>query len=51
MMSERGIVLAYTTILRWVQWYVPAFEKQWSHYRLTASLAGGYRKRAGRGVF
>jgi transposase-like protein len=32
MMSERGIALAHTTILRWVQRYVPIFEKQWSHY-------------------
>jgi transposase-like protein len=31
-MSERGIILAHTTILRWVQRYVPAFEKQWSQY-------------------
>jgi transposase-like protein len=28
MMSELGIVLAHTTILRWVQRSVPAFEKQ-----------------------
>ena len=32
MMGERGIALAHTTILRWVQRYVPVFEKQWSHY-------------------
>jgi transposase-like protein len=32
MMSERGIALAHTTILRWVQRYVPVFEKQWSQY-------------------
>jgi hypothetical protein len=32
MMSERGIALAHMTILRWVQRYVPVFEKQWSHY-------------------
>src|SRR6201997_1585812 len=32
MMSERGIVLAHTTILRWVQRYVPDFEKRWNHY-------------------
>jgi len=31
-LSERGIALAHTTILRWVQRYVPVFEKQWSHY-------------------
>jgi transposase-like protein len=32
MMAERGIVLAHTTILRWVQHYVPEFEKRWSRY-------------------
>jgi transposase-like protein len=24
--------LAHTTILRWVQQYVPEFEKRWNHY-------------------
>ena len=32
MMAERGIPLAHTTILRWVQRYVPEFEKRWSRY-------------------
>ena len=32
MMAERGVVLAHTTILRWVQRYVPEFEKCWSRY-------------------
>jgi transposase-like protein len=32
MMGERGIALAHTTILRWVQRYVPEFEKRWSVY-------------------
>ena len=31
-MSERGIALAHTTILRWVQRYVPEFEKRWNRY-------------------
>src|ERR1044071_707332 len=30
MMAERGIILAHTTILRWVQRYVPEFEKKWN---------------------
>src|SRR5271165_2474019 len=30
MMAERGIALAHTTILRWVQRYVPEFEKRWN---------------------
>ena len=32
MMAERGVVLVHTTILRWVQRYVPEFEKLWSRY-------------------
>ena len=32
MMAERGAVLVHTTILRWVQHYVPEFEKRWSRY-------------------
>jgi transposase-like protein len=32
MMAERGVVLAHTTILRWVQRYVPEFEKRWNQY-------------------
>ena len=34
MMAERGIGLAHTTILRWVQQYVPEFEKRWNRYAL-----------------
>jgi transposase-like protein len=32
MMAERGVPLSHTTILRWVQQYVPEFEKRWNHY-------------------
>ena len=32
MMAERGIALAHTTILRWVQRYVPDFETRWNQY-------------------
>ena len=32
MMAERGIALAHTTILRWVQHYTPEFEKRWKRY-------------------
>ena len=31
-MVERGIDLARTTIMRWVQRYVPEFEKHWQRY-------------------
>jgi transposase-like protein len=32
MMNERGICLAHTTILRWVQHYAPEFAKRWQRY-------------------
>ena len=32
MMADRGISLAHTTILRWVQHYLPEFEKRWKCY-------------------
>ena len=32
MMGERGIGMARTTILRWVQHYTPEFEKRWQRY-------------------
>jgi putative transposase len=37
MMAERGLVVAYTTIMRRVQRRTPAFEKRWNRYaRMTA---------------
>jgi transposase-like protein len=32
MMVERGVALSHTTILRWVQRFVPEFEKRWRRY-------------------
>src|SRR5262245_24402360 len=32
MMTERGIDLAYATIMRWVQRYVPEVAKHWQRY-------------------
>ncbi len=32
MMAERGVDISHTTILRWVQRYVPEFEKCWHRY-------------------
>jgi transposase-like protein len=31
-MAERTISVAHTTILRWVQHYLPEFEKRWKRY-------------------
>jgi transposase-like protein len=32
MMADRGIPVTHTTILRWVQCYLPEFEKRWRRY-------------------
>jgi transposase-like protein len=31
-MAERGVSVVHTTVLRWVQRFVPAFEKKWKNY-------------------
>jgi transposase-like protein len=41
MMRERGIALAHTTVLRWVQRYVPEFEKRWNQY--ARPIGGSWR--------
>ncbi len=35
MMAERGLSMAHTTIMRWVQHYAPEFEKRWRPFALT----------------
>ena len=41
MMAERGTMLVHTTILRWVQRYVPEFEKRCSRY--SPPVGGSWR--------
>ena len=41
MMGERGIGMAHTTILRWVQYYSPEFEKRWNRFART--VGGSWR--------
>jgi transposase-like protein len=41
MMGERGIDLAHTTILRWVQHYTPEFQKRW--HRFARTVGGSWR--------
>uniref|UniRef100_UPI0038B9CE4B IS6 family transposase n=1 Tax=Paraburkholderia sediminicola TaxID=458836 RepID=UPI0038B9CE4B len=36
MMAERGLSLAHTTILRWVQRYTPEFVRRWNHFATPA---------------
>ncbi len=32
MMFERGLAMAPSTIYRWVQYYVPEFERRWNRF-------------------
>ena len=41
MLGERGIDVAHTTILRWVQHYTPEFHKRWN--RFTRTVGGSWR--------
>jgi transposase-like protein len=41
MMAERGVSLAPSTILRWVQHYAPEFEKRWK--RFVRAVGGSWR--------
>lgn len=39
MMAERGLPIAHTTILRWVQRYAPDFDKRWSRFAVSAGTS------------
>ena len=39
LMRERGVTLVHTTVMRWVQCYVPVFEKQWKKYARPVGLS------------
>jgi transposase-like protein len=41
MMAERGVSVAPSTILRWVQHYTPEFEKRWN--RFARPVGGSWR--------
>jgi transposase-like protein len=41
MMAERGISVAHSTILRWVQHFRPEFERRWQ--RFARSMGGSWR--------
>jgi transposase-like protein len=32
MMAERGVELAHTTVLRWIQHFMPEFERRWMRF-------------------
>ena len=35
LMAERGVTVAHTTVMRWVQRFIPVFEKRWQKYART----------------
>jgi transposase-like protein len=39
MMRERGLSMAHTTIMRWVQYYTPEFERRWSRFTQPAGTS------------
>jgi transposase-like protein len=39
MMAERGLWVAHTTILRWVQRYTPEFDNRWSRFSAQAGTS------------
>lgn len=39
MMAERGVSIAHTTILRWVQRYAPEFDKRWNRFSVQAGTS------------
>ena len=39
MIAERGTSLAHTTIMRWIQRYVPEFEKRWNRFACRAGAS------------
>jgi transposase-like protein len=41
MIADRGVTLAHTTILRWIQHYMPEFEKRWSRH--ARPIGGSWR--------
>ena len=41
LMAERGLSLAHTTIMRWVQRYTPEFVKRWNHFGRPAGRWAG----------
>jgi putative transposase len=55
MMAERNVDVAHTTILRWVQRYVPEFEKQWQRFARSVGTSWRidetYIKLKGKGVY
>src|ERR1700677_3871503 len=48
MMAERGLSIAHTTIMRWVQHYAPEFERRWQRYARSDAAHGASMRRTSR---
>ena len=48
MMVERGLSMAHTTIMRWVQRYAPEFEKRWRRFAEQSAGHGGSTRHTSR---
>jgi hypothetical protein len=44
MMAERDVAVSHTTIMRWVQHYVPEFERRWSRFARPTHSSCGWTK-------
>ena len=44
MMAERGLSLAHTTIMRWIQRYAPEFELRWNRFARPVGQSGASTK-------
>jgi hypothetical protein len=44
MMAERSVAVSHTTIMRWVQRYVPEFERRWARSQGLPVRPGGWTR-------
>jgi transposase-like protein len=41
MMAERGLTVAHTMIMRWMERFVPEFQQRWNRWARVTGLAYG----------
>jgi len=50
MMAGREVVVAHTTIMRWVMQYVPEYERRWARFAQPPGVHGVWTKQLSRGT-